>query len=163
MIFLYLGVVNVYNNGFTHVFTGTINTITHPYVLPVHDDNNESIIIQKTCSNFNKFSLKKNVHLLEMCNFLSAAIFKMITGNQQKELAKTMKKKRTAKSKSPSDIRAAFLVFRTLINIIVYKTDISSKLWQTEAIVIIISIIQSIVHTRLNCIKADFRQGGRFE
>lgn len=49
-------------------------------------------------------------------------------GSQHRELAKTMKKKRTAKSKSPADIRAARLVFLTLANISVYSTDMSDKL-----------------------------------
>jgi len=49
-------------------------------------------------------------------------------GNQHKIFAKTMKKKRTAKSKSPADMWAARLVFLTLTNINAYKTDISNKL-----------------------------------
>lgn len=39
-----------------------------------------------------------------------------------------MKKKRTAKSNSPADMRAACLVSLTLINIDAYKMDISNKL-----------------------------------
>lgn len=49
-------------------------------------------------------------------------------GNQHKEFAKTMKKKRTVKSKSPADIRAACLVCLTLRNINAYKTVINNKL-----------------------------------
>lgn len=65
---------------------------------------------------------------LEIWNFLKAANFNTITGSQHSELAKTMKKKRTAKSKSPADMRAACLVFFTLTNINVYSTDMSVKL-----------------------------------
>jgi hypothetical protein len=39
-----------------------------------------------------------------------------------------MKKKRTAKSKSPVDMRAACLVFLTFMNINAYKTVKSNKL-----------------------------------